>query len=157
MTVRQKGFWMAIVNTGDECTAVQKVTYTLATLISPWAKANTRDAEESCCYWKYPCCLYLRWCSCWERIEVSAGLGGRRRCIYPPAESWAILQCFISHRAAQSEGETPPSVSLQGESHLAECDDLSDPGRLWGSCDGWSNVHVCLCECSLCSLVETVA
>lgn len=75
-----------------------------------------------------------------QLLRENRGLSraGRQEKVYfPPAESWAILQCFISHCAVQSEGETPPSVSLQGESHLAECDDLSDPGRLWGSCDGW--------------------
>lgn len=125
-----------------------KQSYPFATLMSLQAKANTRDAEDSHCYWKYPRCLYRGWCSCWERVEVSAGLRGRRRCTYPPAESGAVMQCFISYCAVQSKGETPPSVSLQGKSYLAEWDDLSDPGRLWGSCDDRVCMSACVCALS---------
>lgn len=133
---------MAVINTEDESTTVQRVTSTSATFIPPRAKANTSDAEESCCYWKYPRCMCRRWCSCWRSIEVSAGLRGRRRCIYSPAESGAVLQRSISHCAAQSKGGNSPSVSLQGKLHLAEWDGLGDHGSLWASCDGEHHVHM---------------
>lgn len=43
-------FSVAVGNTDDKCTTIQRVSYTFATLISLQAKANTRDAEESHCY-----------------------------------------------------------------------------------------------------------
>lgn len=114
-----------------------------------------KQITESHCYWKYPCCLYRRWCSCSERIEVSAGLRGRRRCVDPPAESRAILQRSIARRVAQFEGETPPDVSLREKNLiwrnvttsviLAACKLHVMVGSMCMS----ARVCACVCVCSL--------
>ena len=101
---------MAVINTEDECTTAQEVAWTFTALISPQKRA---PITEDVCALCIGVVQLLR-----ERMEISAGLEARRRCIYAPAESRAILQ----HSISQSEGGTPPSVSLQAKSCLAEWD-----------------------------------
>lgn len=86
----------------------------IITIILLQTKANARDSEESRYRWSHSCSLYQREVNCVERGEVAGEPRGSGGCTYPPA-SKALLQSSVSRCAVQSEGETPPSGSLQAK------------------------------------------